>query len=592
MFDLKSVKFRNFLSYGDYDTELALDNAGQCLIIGEVIDGPGDAAETSNGSGKSSMFQAILWCLFGRTMHADRQAGDDVVNWFTKKDCIVELEFKNGDKLTRTRKVDGHSDLLLIKDGHDVSLGTNTMQQKVLNKELGLDWDIFCGSVFFSQFGKPWMEMSDQKRKEAMEREFHLDRIMLYADVAKAKKQKIENEHVLARGQINASQISIDDLQKQIDKLQVLFNGFENNKIEKINAAVEILNGLKSTGIKIYDIDALKTKWDVVKKIMSMVESKRSELYAMKLKVGEVNGKISHFTALINDWVKKDGKICLSCGQQINKQYVESKIQNPKAMIDALNIELAKYESDMSAIENSISEVDRALDGKIPSVTSEQAEKHNKECNARLEQIKNQESVIAKIKAEVNEYGKLIDELNVKLSSNQQKHAQLLDRIRKLDTILEHINYIYSAYSDRRKIKSYMLQEYIPYFNDRLSYYMDRFELDLRIEFTNALTAQSNLWGYNWFSGGERKRFDVAMMFAMFDVHSVMYGRQCNIIVLDEVDGHIDPRASKLFANIIRDDFSGKVDSVFVISQRRDMRGAFPAELKVRRDGRQSHIVY
>ena len=119
MLELKSVKFQNFRSFGDYPTTIQLDALGPCLISGHK-NGDADYSEgnnkDSNGSGKTTCVEAIAWCLFGRTSRR-AQPGDKIINWFTGKDCIVELTFKNGDILRRTRNLDGHSDLLLIKAG-------------------------------------------------------------------------------------------------------------------------------------------------------------------------------------------------------------------------------------------------------------------------------------------------------------------------------------------------------------------------------------------------------------------------------------------------------------------------------------------
>ena len=77
MLELKSVSWRNFLSYGDYTSSLDLTNLGQCLITGQVIDEDKDVYDDanpmsirkSNGAGKSTIPSVIQWVLFGRTMH-------------------------------------------------------------------------------------------------------------------------------------------------------------------------------------------------------------------------------------------------------------------------------------------------------------------------------------------------------------------------------------------------------------------------------------------------------------------------------------------------------------------------------------------
>ena len=93
------------------------------------------------------------------------------------------------------------------------------------------------------------------------------------------------------------------------------------------------------------------------------------------------------------------------------------------------------------------------------------------------------------------------------------------------------------------------------------------------------------MWGYEFESGGERKRTDVAFMFAMFDFHEEMYGRQCNILVLDEVDGRLDDDGIDSLIGIIKNDLASKVESIMVISHRNMMHDIFPREIRVKRAG-------
>src|SRR5208283_3264509 len=92
MIELASIRFKNFLSYGDYWTEIPLHDVGPCLITGNIVDAHDDEEpidedgkprkRRSNGSGKSNLPNAILWGLFGRTMH-EAQPGKKIMNWFT-----------------------------------------------------------------------------------------------------------------------------------------------------------------------------------------------------------------------------------------------------------------------------------------------------------------------------------------------------------------------------------------------------------------------------------------------------------------------------------------------------------------------------
>lgn len=80
-------------------------------------------------------------------------------------------------------------------------------------------------------------------------------------------------------------------------------------------------------------------------------------------------------------------------------------------------------------------------------------------------------------------------------------------------------------------------------------------------------------------------------MLAMFDFHEQMYGRQCNLLVLDEVDGRLDDDGIDSLINIIKNDLAPKVETILIISHRNLMHDTFPRELKVTRTDRFSQIL-
>ena len=601
MLELKSLLLRNYSSYGDYDTIIELDELGLCLITGEVHDGSenSDEQKFSNGSGKSSIVEAILWCLFGRTMRV-AQPGDKVINYFTGKGCIVELAFKNGDRVRRTRDVDGHNDLLYIRNGEDgkgddVSLGTNNMQQRQLEQQLGIDWDIFCGSTFFSQFGQSWMEISDQRRKEALEREFHMDRIQNYADVAKEKLGKSEEEQARLNTEVATATTSIESLNGQIEEFKSASAKFEEQKSLRVTQIEQIITQLRSqrTSIKFPDLDAVKKKWEIYNKAGEGLKPLQQALNTVQNEVNKIDLAIENEDGRIEEWTRK-GPSCSECGRPYDKKFIAGKVEAPQTKLKELQAQKADAAQKAKTAGLNLAAEQSKVQALIPPNTVAQIEMQIRDKQREQQridgQIASQEKALASAKAEENHFNESITSLGVRISKLIEQTAAAKLKVTRLDRLIAHLNYIYRAYSDRRKIKSYMLEEYIPYLNTRIAYYLGRFGFDLKIEFTNALGIKSDKWGYQQFSGGECKRFDVAMMLAMFYLHTLMYGRHCNVVVFDEVDGRLDMGGAEVFADIIKSDFAGKVDSVLVISQRLDMRGVLPTEMKIVREDRFSRV--
>ncbi len=593
MLEFKSVTLQNFWSYGNYPTTIELDDLGPCLITGTVNEDEEDEinlGKVSNGAGKSAIVGAIMWCLFGRTSRSPNP-GDKVMNWFTKKYCIVTLRFKNGDVLKRTRNVDGHNELLLTRGGEDISLGTTNMEQQRLNRILNLDWEIFHGSTFFSQFGKSWMEISDTKRKDAMEREFHMDKIQFYADDAKYKLNAAKSKQQNILTQINGLKDLRDTCSGQIDHFVAASKRFDVQKQLRVKQAKETLIALvaQRDAIKQYDIPILTKHWGLFEQVLGQLDTWQKMIYEMENSIRDTEWSISSKKKLIAKWEGK-GEVCSECEQAIDKNHVAEKVKRPSGDVADLTKILIALQGTIARRRAKLDAATDVSEAKRPTVTLEQAKANQTRFDAYAPRIESQQKSIDVTASEENHYDETIAELRAKVAEYNSEVDALSKTVIRLNSLILHLNYNYKAYHDRRRIKSYMLSEYIPYLNNRVAHYSAKFRLDITIEFTNALGVKNSHWGYENFSGGEAKRFDVALMLAMFDLHTLMYGRHCNIVVLDEVDGRLDERGAKIFFEIVRTEFASKVDSILVISQRPDIRGALPSEIHVVREDRFSRI--
>jgi DNA repair exonuclease SbcCD ATPase subunit len=605
MLELETISWKNFMSYGDYVTTVNLSDLGECLITGEILDddskevydaGNPIQSNKSNGAGKSTVISVIQWVLFGRTMHA-ANPGDKVVNYFTGKNCWAELKFKSGDKIVRTRGVGGHNELIYIKDGDEKKLTADTLsttkaQQAQLSKDFGLDWDIFCGSVFFNQYGKPWMEMADQTRKKAIERILHVDKFMYRAKVAKDHMDAADKEVEKINSKIEMDENTIERLKKDTERIQAASDSFAGNKKERAKKVTEEAKSEKGKrdAIALPDIKKLQSKWDAVTKVDDKISAYRNKLRNTISESEILENNINNLTAQIKTWTAKSGKVCTQCQQTITEAHTNGKIDPIKEELEEKESKHKSLVAMVEKLESTIETAAAALESRKPNMTIREAqeihkskERHDSAFNRLKEQLKS-------IAGEANPHTKSLEEISEKIAACEKNIKKLKEDIEKMEYQAKHYRYIYKAYNDRTKIKSYVFQEHIPFINQRLKHYLEVFGLDVQIELTSSLGISSNMWGYEFESGGERKRTDVAFMLAIFDFHEQMYGRQCNVLVLDEVDGRLDDDGIDALINIIKNDLAPKVESVIIISHRNMMFDTFAKEMKVVRKDRFSTI--
>jgi DNA repair exonuclease SbcCD ATPase subunit len=630
MIDVKSIRFRNFLSYGDYWTKLDISNLGPVLVVGK------------NGAGKTTMVGAIIWCLFGRLTNIAKP-GDKVINWDIGKNCAVEIETKDGYKIIRTRKhekYDGKDELLIFDpSGDDVTNSTNTNAQIFLQKHFGLDYNVFVSSMYFGQFSKSFLEMPDGKRREVLEKILHINNIKHYDKTAKDKHDRLEIEQgkllavlsTLDRGkleyerQIQSAEFKeIDyekDREKDVQRLDAQIAQEESLKESQKIKQVSVISSLKdrlseSPVADLSEIEVLRLKWGKIEKIKNIISTKKSEKSELETDCRIIESNQNNRKSEIKEWENKRDSVCPKCLQDVESDHigdhvkdleliittdsdrlnnhVKMKISKLDALIGSSNLSLKKLTPDKTIKELELEH--RAINKARDQIQSEvdRESKELKQIEGRSEDtIKRISNQIHDVTNRQNPYGEMIFIQKEKLEQVVLEIVESKKKVSQYDTLLKHWLYIYQAYHDKKKIRAFILSGLIPLLNKQIEFYFDVMDIELDLEFNAYLQPKMSKWGYELSSGGQKRRIDLAIMLSIYDLHTSIYGTQCNIMVFDEVDGKLDEEGVEGFASLINEDIMNKQDkpdAIIIISHKKDIVESFPDKIEVKMKNGLSYI--
>jgi len=404
------------------------------------------------------------------------------------------------------------------------------------------------------------------------------------------------------------------------------------------------------------DIENLEQSWEVYDKKLKIIEQKKIQLQERSLNLKNLDFQAKDKSKSAEHWKDQAGKICPTCKQTVSSDHTEhvakpiltelaeiinkrTAIQNEIVILEEdikdsqkeaesmkpyMHVEVARsmareievIDSRLSNIELKMKEfidklddsrkkihtinsmldkINLTLANKRPHVTIAEAnlviQKHESIKNT----INNLDQEKTRIKDEQNPYIGTISKIKDNITVNEIKYKDLDDKTTKKDILIKHYSYIKKAYSDKGKIKGLILNGMIPVLNNRLRYYLDQFGFEIvDLEFNNLLELESSKWDYTSCSGGERQCLDLALMFALYDMNALQYGRQSNLMVLDEVDGRLDASYVERLASVIVDDLSKqgatRPSTVLVVSHKNDMFDAFPTKIVVRKENGFSHV--
>lgn len=280
-FKIEKLIIQNFLSIGNIELQFC-DN-GSTLIQGIV---EGSSASDSNGSGKSSIIDALIWVLFDKTLRGISK--DDIVNNVTNKDCFVKLigkVEKDSIEIIRYRKhKEFKNQIKVIYNEQDISDSIDSKTNKKIIEIIKMDFDDFQANIIFSNNSVKFLELGDVDRKKVFDSIVKSD---LYEKCIEITKQKIKDIDDVYNKQnqsflICESNKNIYD--KSLKQIKESILSFEKEKEKNINTIISKINELNN---KISEI-----KCDVIESmddLKQLKHNKEQEIFSIAGKQVELN---------------------------------------------------------------------------------------------------------------------------------------------------------------------------------------------------------------------------------------------------------------------------------------------------------------
>lgn len=166
--------------------------AGFYLMTGENRVNPELGA---NGVGKSSIWDAMCWVMYGKTARGLR--GSVVANWDKNDLTSVLFEFKqNGIVSSITRTHDPNSLTLTNLDPHDEEREGNPQvaTQEELDALLGMDYTTFLHTVLMGQFNRFFFDLTATEKLAVFAEALRLDYWTACSDKARAEAASLEEK--------------------------------------------------------------------------------------------------------------------------------------------------------------------------------------------------------------------------------------------------------------------------------------------------------------------------------------------------------------------------------------------------------------
>jgi DNA repair exonuclease SbcCD ATPase subunit len=567
----KTLEGKNFLSFGDQSVTIDL-RPGVNAIIGTNY----DKEDSKNGAGKSSVTELLYYSLYGTTLREISK--DHIQNSLTKKRCEVSLEFE----ITSNNTIDVYkivrklnpTKCVLVKNGQDVTRSTLAKTNALIQELIHTPATVFQNSVIMSANNAlPFMALPKTDKRKFIES-------VLGLEVFTQMVLKARDDYSIAKKDYEIAYTKFEQIQNELSFNQTQFDNYENLKLERLNKLNEKKKTLTSD-IQIIEAKLVKSETLTNETDKSQLEHSDQQLQSFTDKKSKLQTKINTIQAEINSVNKQIKQLqtnkdtCPTC----SREYSEEHVGHVSELIAKHQADIEKFLEAENKIKNSLQDVDKEIVSfqAVKKICTENIANTNQiindnktyelSINHLKSNLKDVEDEIEVVHKEQNNdlKGKILT-----LKTSAEDLQQKVDKLNNELNVLETVRFVISE----EGIKSFIVKKVLKVLNSRLAFYLKKLEANCLCQFNEFFDEEivdenTNQKSYFNFSGGERKRIDLACLFAFADIRRLQGDVNFSTVFYDELlDSSLDDRGVLLTLRVLRERFNENNESCYIITHR------------------------
>ena len=575
MIKIKDLTVKNFMSVGNVTQGVDFDREQLTLVLGENLDQGGDDTGSRNGTGKTTIINALSYALYGQALTNIKR--NNLINKTNSKGMLVTLNFDKEGNSYRIERGRSPNVLKFYINNHeqvdaniDESQGDSRETQKSIAELLGMSHDMFKHIIALNTYTEPFLSMRTNDQRAIIEQLLGITILTEKADLLKEKVKQTKDFITEETLKINAIEASNKKIEQSIETLagrQRAWLAKQKQDIEKLQTSIEELEKL--------DIDAELeahdnlTNWTELNNRLTSLNKEKATLEAALLRATKSVDKAE------KDITDLDDAICYTCGQELHadkKKEIETRKQ--KELTDALAYQ-TEVADKLEATMGFLDEIGH-INGR-PNTFYESA----KEAYEHRNNVDNLNKTLISKKQEEDPYQAQIDDL--KTTALQEIDW---NDVNTLTNLKEHQEFLLKLLTNKDSfIRKKIIDQNLAYLNNRLTYYLDKLGLPHQVKFLNDLSVEITQLGqdldFDNLSRGERNRLILGMSWSFRDVWESLY-QGINLLFIDElIDSGMDTAGVENSLAVLKKMGRERQKNVFLISHKDELVGRVNHVMKV-----------
>ena len=573
MIKIKDLTVKNFMSVGNQTQAVDFDQQQLTLVLGENLDQGGDDSGSRNGTGKTTIINALSYALYGMALTNIKR--NNLINKTNGKGMLVTLHFEKDGVDYRVERGRGPNLLKFYINNQeqeliDESQGDSRKTQETINELLGMSHDMFKHIVALNTYTEPFLSMRTNDQRAIIEQLLGITILTEKSNALKDKIKETKDAIVQETLKIEAIETSNEKIKASIEQLaqrQRAWTAKHKKDCENLTSAIDELEKL--------DIDS---ELEAHEKLANWNEHNntilalKKELSTLEPALERANKSVEKATL---DIAGLDNAICYACDQPLG----EDKKQE---ILATKTKELEDATSYQTEISTKCTDVVSALDdiGEIngkPTTFYDTA----KEAYEHRSNVENLKSSLARTKAEDDPYEIQINDLN-ETAIQEVKW----DAVNDLVSYKDHQEFLMKLLTNKDSfIRKKIIDQNLAYLNNRLTYYLDKIGLPHQVVFQNDLNVEITQLGqdldFDNLSRGERNRLILGLSFAFRDVWESLY-QNINLLFIDElIDSGMDTAGVENSLAVLKKMGREREKNIYLISHKDELIGRVNHVLRV-----------
>jgi DNA repair exonuclease SbcCD ATPase subunit len=572
MIKIKDLTVKNFMSVGNQTQAVDFEGEQLTLVLGENLDQGGDDSGSRNGTGKTTIINALSYALYGTALTNIKR--NNLINKTNSKGMLVTLQFeKDGNQYRIERGRSPTFFRFYINNQEklvDESQGDSRQTQDDVNTLLGMSHDMFKHIVALNTYTEPFLSMRVNDQRAIIEQ---LLGITILSEKATALKEATRQ----TKDAITEETLKIEAIQTANSKIEASISSLEGRQKAWLSKRTTDTIKLREAIDELEHLD-IESELESHEKLSNWTEHNNAIL-ALRKELGTLEPALERAGKSVakatKDIVDLDDATCYTCGQELHAdKKAEIAERKTKELDDAV-----AYQSE---IDVKVKDVMAALE-EIGDINGKPTTFYDaaKEAYEHRNNVENLKQALDTRADEEDPYTAQINDLNE--TAIQKVNWGVVN---ELTSFKEHQDFLLKLLTNKDSfIRKKIIDQNLAYLNNRLTYYLDKIGLPHQVVFQNDLTVEITQLGqdldFDNLSRGERNRLILGLSFAFRDVWESLY-QNINLLFIDElIDSGMDTAGVENSLSILKKMARERKKNIYLISHKDELIGRVNHVLRV-----------